>query len=58
MAPGKRAPTVSPLDLKDWFAVQSLVLKKDSNRIMDELQKHGAVDILQFALQNTRINGL
>lgn len=56
VAPGKRAPTVSKLDLEDWVAVQSLVLKKDSSRIMDDLQACGAVDILLFALHNTRIN--
>lgn len=56
VAPGKRSPTVSQLDTEGWFAVQSLILKKDSSRVMDDLQGAGAKDILLFALHNTRIN--
>lgn len=55
VAPGKRSPTVSQLDTDGWVAVQSLILKKDSSRVMDELQACGAKDILLFTLHNTRI---
>ncbi|CAM9929196.1 unnamed protein product [Scytosiphon promiscuus] len=55
VAPGKRSPTVSQLDTEGWVAVQSLILKKDSSRVMDDLQECGATDILLFALHNTRI---
>ncbi len=55
VAPGKRSPTVSQLDTDGWVAVQSLILKKDSSRVMDELQTCGATDILLFTLHNTRI---
>lgn len=56
VAPGIRSPTVSPLDTEDWVAVQSLILKKDSSRVMDDLQACGATGILLFALHNTRID--
>ncbi|CAM9559360.1 unnamed protein product, partial [Ectocarpus fasciculatus] len=56
VAPGKRSPTVSQLDTEGWFAVQALILKKDSSRVMDDLQGCGATDILLFSLHNTRIN--
>lgn len=56
VAPGKQSPTVSQLDTEGWVAVQSLILKKDSSRVMDDLQACGATDILLFALHNTRIN--
>lgn len=56
VAPGQRSPTVSQLDLDEWVAVQSLILKKGSSRIMDELRACGAMDILLFSLHNTLIS--
>jgi len=55
VTPGKRSPTISGLDEKDWVAVSSLILKKESSQIMDRLQEIGASDILLFALNNTRM---
>lgn len=55
VTPGKRSPTISALDEKDWVAVSSLILKKDASTIMDKLQEIGASDILLFALNNTRM---
>ena len=55
VAPGKRSPTVCQLDMEDWVAVQSLILKKGSSRVMDELRACGAMDILLFSLHNTLI---
>lgn len=55
ITPGKTAPTVSQLDMPGWVAVQSLIEKKESSRIMDALKIEGATEILLFALQNTRM---
>ncbi|AOA66468.1 ATP phosphoribosyltransferase [Komagataella phaffii CBS 7435] len=54
LTPGKRAATVSPLDEEDWVGVSSMVEKKDVGRIMDELKKQGASDILVFEISNCR----
>eukprot|EP00929_Paragymnodinium_shiwhaense_P038555 TRINITY_DN20354_c0_g1_i1.p1 TRINITY_DN20354_c0_g1~~TRINITY_DN20354_c0_g1_i1.p1 ORF type:complete len:352 (+),score=77.33 TRINITY_DN20354_c0_g1_i1:130-1056(+) len=55
ITPGKRSPTVTALSEKGWFSVSALVNKKESNSIMDKLQKAGAVDILCMNLSNTRM---
>lgn len=55
VTPGKRAPTVSQLDMTGWVAVQALILKKETSRVMDALKAVGATDILIFSLQNTRM---
>ena len=55
ITPGRRAPTVSPLDNGDWVAVSSMVEKKNIATIMDELMKVGAEDILVFNLDNCRV---
>ncbi|KAG7089638.1 hypothetical protein E1B28_011300 [Marasmius oreades] len=54
VTPGKRAPTVSALETPGWVAVSSMVEKKKSAEIMDELEKIGAEDILIFNLDNCR----
>lgn len=38
ITPGRRAPTVSPLDDKEWVAVSSMVLKAEIADVMDRLQ--------------------
>ncbi|KAL4075182.1 hypothetical protein V8B97DRAFT_1944837 [Scleroderma yunnanense] len=55
ITPGRRAPTISPLDQDGWVDVSSMVLKKDSAKVMDELVKIGAQDILIFAIDNCRV---
>ncbi|KAI8913626.1 hypothetical protein EDD86DRAFT_187743 [Gorgonomyces haynaldii] len=54
ITPGKRAPTVSPLDDDNWVAVSSMVLKKDLGATMDQLADVGAHDILVFNIENCR----
>ena len=54
ITPGKRAPTVSPLDTDGWCAVSALVLKKLVSEKMDALQAAGATDILVFDIANSR----
>jgi ATP phosphoribosyltransferase len=46
VTPGIESPTVSPLHDKGWVAVRAMVLRKDTNRIMDELWVLGARGIL------------
>jgi ATP phosphoribosyltransferase len=46
ITPGRRAPTVSPLDDHGWFAVSAMVEKDQVADTMDRLQAIGASDIL------------
>lgn len=55
ITPGRRAPTISPLEEDNWVAVNSMVEKKQVAAIMDELVKIGAEDILIFNLDNCRV---
>ncbi|KAJ7198450.1 hypothetical protein GGX14DRAFT_469301 [Mycena pura] len=55
VTPGRRAPTVSPLDEENWVAVSSMVEKKKIAEVMDELVKVGAEDVLTFSLDNCRV---
>lgn len=55
ITPGRKAPTVSPLEEEGWVAVSSMVEKKKVATVMDELVKIGAEDILIFNLDNCRV---
>lgn len=55
VTPGRRAPTVSPLDQENWVAVSVMVEKKKVAHVMDELVEVGAEDILVFNLDNCRV---
>jgi len=55
LTPGRKAPTISPLEDEDWVAVSSMVEKSKIATIMDELMKVGAEDILVFNLDNCRV---
>jgi ATP phosphoribosyltransferase len=46
LTPGIESPTVSPLHDQGWVAVRAMVLRQDTNRIMDELWQLGARGIL------------
>lgn len=56
ITPGKRAPTVSPLEGEgeSWVAVSVMVERKDVAQIMDQLENKGASDILVFNIINSR----
>ena len=56
VTPGKKAPTISPLEKEDWVAVSAMVLKAQVAEIMDQLTAFGAEDILVFAIHNCRVN--
>ncbi|GAA5919628.1 hypothetical protein JCM6882_006881 [Rhodosporidiobolus microsporus] len=55
ITPGRRAPTVSPLDDPEWVAVSSMVLKAEVADVMDRLQAIGASDVLVIGLSNCRV---
>lgn len=55
ITPGRKAPTISPLEEEGWVAVSSMVEKKIVATTMDELVKIGAEDILIFNLDNCRV---
>lgn len=55
LTPGLESPTVSPLRDSEWVAVRSMVLKKDTNRVMDELYRIGARAIVVFSIHAARI---
>lgn len=54
ITPGKRSPTITHLT-DGGHAVSSLVKKSDVVRVMDDLHKAGARDILVFELSNSRM---
>jgi ATP phosphoribosyltransferase len=55
LTPGRKAPTISPLEQEDWVAVSAMVEKKEIATVMDELSKIGADSILVFRVDNTRV---
>ncbi|KDR82522.1 hypothetical protein GALMADRAFT_237864 [Galerina marginata CBS 339.88] len=55
ITPGRRAPTISPLEEENWVAISSMVEKKKSAKVMDELVAIGAEDVLVFNLDNCRV---
>jgi len=55
ITPGRRAPTISPLEEENWVAVSVMVEKKKTAKVMDELVDIGAEDILVFNLDNCRV---
>ncbi|KAF9474023.1 ATP phosphoribosyltransferase [Pholiota conissans] len=55
ITPGRRAPTVSPLEEEGWVAVSSMVEKKSLAKVMDDLVVIGAEDVLVFNLDNCRV---
>lgn len=55
ITPGRRAPTISPLEQDGWVAVSTMVEKKQAANAMDELVKCGAEDIFILKLDNCRV---
>jgi ATP phosphoribosyltransferase len=55
ITPGLEGPTVSPLQTEGWSAVRAMVLKNDTNRVMDELWELGARAILVTSIAASRI---
>jgi ATP phosphoribosyltransferase len=55
ITPGRRAPTLSPLDDESWVGVSSMVEKKKVADVMDQLVDVGAEDVLLIRLDNCRV---
>lgn len=55
ITPGLESPTISPLQKKDWVAVRAMVLRKETNRVMDELWAVGARGILVTDIHACRL---
>ena len=55
ITPGFGSPTVSPLHERGWSAVRSMVPRKDTNRIMDELWELGARGIIVTDIHACRL---
>lgn len=55
VTPGRRAPTISPLEDEGWVAVSAMVEKRNAAEVMDRLVAIGAEDILIFNLDNCRV---
>jgi len=55
ITPGLESPTISPLQKFDWVAVRAMVLRKDTNRLMDELWALGARGILVTDIHACRL---
>ncbi|MFA6931729.1 MAG: ATP phosphoribosyltransferase [Lentisphaeria bacterium] len=55
ITPGIEAPTVSPLNKQDWFAVKAMVKRKELNQIVDRLEDTGANGIIVTDIRTCRI---
>ncbi len=55
ITPGIESPTVSPLHERGWSAVRSMVERRDTNAIMDELWELGARGILVTDISACRL---
>ena len=55
ITPGLESPTISPLQKQDWVAARAMVLRKDTNRLMDELWALGARGILVTDIHACRL---
>jgi len=55
ITPGLESPTISPLQKEGWMAVRAMVLRKDTNRLMDELWALGARGILVTDIHACRL---
>lgn len=55
LTPGLESPTISPLAKEDWVAVRAMVLRKETNKVMDELWEIGARGILVTDIHACRL---
>jgi ATP phosphoribosyltransferase len=55
ITPGLESPTISPLQKPDWVAVRAMVLRKNTNQVMDELWNVGARGILVTDIHACRL---
>lgn len=55
VTPGLESPTISPLAKPDWVAVRAMVLRKEVNKVMDDLWNIGARGILVTDIHACRL---
>ena len=55
ITPGLESPTISPLQNPDWVAVRAMVLRDETNQIMDKLWAVGARGILVTDIHACRL---
>lgn len=55
ITPGLESPTISPLQKEDWVAVRAMVLRKETNHVMDALWALGARGILVTDIHACRL---
>jgi ATP phosphoribosyltransferase len=55
VTPGLESPTVSPLHTEGWVAVRAMVVRDDTQRIMDDLWELGARAILVTDIRACRL---
>lgn len=55
ITPGLESPTISPLQKADWVAVRAMVLRTDTNVVMDDLWALGARGILVTDIHACRL---
>jgi ATP phosphoribosyltransferase len=55
ITPGIESPTISPLQDSGWAAVRAMVLRKETNQVMDELWDLGARGILVTDIHACRL---
>lgn len=55
ITPGLESPTISPLQNLDWLAVRAMVLRSETNRVMDDLYALGARGILVTDIHACRL---
>jgi ATP phosphoribosyltransferase len=55
ITPGIESPTVSPLHERGWSAVRSMVKRKETNMVMDELWQLGARGIIVTGIHACRL---
>ncbi len=55
ITPGIASPTIAPLSNPDWVAVKAMVLRRECNRIMDELYDIGARGIVVADIRSCRL---
>ena len=55
ITPGLESPTISPLQNLEWLAVRAMVLRSETNKVMDELYALGARGILVTDIHACRL---
>lgn len=55
ITPGVESPTVMSLEKPGWFSVKSMILRKQAQKIMDELARLGCRGIVLTSIDSVRI---